>query len=92
MLLNENDKLEIEVNENKVFRNRFHEADKELAVLKEKGSSGKAVDIFFAFSLAIGALLVGADLSKEGADWMLSVSGGVLLLSSMAVKGFWQWR
>ena len=86
MLLNENDRLEIEAKENREFRDRFYEVSTNLAILEEKASGTLAVDTFFAICLSIGALLIGTGISREGEDWVIGVSGGVLLVASIIIK------
>ena len=97
LLLNEIDRLEIVNEEHKHYMERFHEADKEVAVLKQKADKEVAVlkqqsrtalalDIVFGGCLTVGGSVIG--LSREGQQFELIVGGGgvVMLLIGIVAK------
>ena len=89
LLLNEIDRLEIENEEHKHYMERFHEADKKVAVLEEKGKTILALDISFGGCLTIGALILGQVLplwSQGPFGWLAIYSRVHLAIVAKKVK------
>ena len=91
MLLDEVDRLDSENTELSQFRNRFHQVDKECAVLKEREKGGIASDIVFTVSMTLGGVVVGAlpglsSVAPKYHDMALAV-GILLMLTGIVAKG-----
>lgn len=90
LLLNEIDRLEVVNEEHKHYMELFHEADKEVAVLKQQSRTALALDtIAFGGCLTVGALLLGMApglWSHQPFGWIVVVAGGVTLGIGIAAK------
>lgn len=78
--------LEQEVIELSEFRDRFHEIDKENAVLKERIRVSTASEIIFGVCLTIGAMLIGLTpyFCHTRLQAYLSLGiGGILIISGI---------
>ena len=64
LIIGELDRLEGVVGSLAEYRESFHEADKEVGVLKERLKRTVAVDIIFGTTLTVGAALVGRQMAK----------------------------
>jgi hypothetical protein len=90
MLLEELDRAESQCEVAEGFRERFHLADKEAAVLREKLKTVTAMEIFFGLGVAIGSILIGLapyfwDQQAKG-ELMLAIGAVVLIGSAVARK------
>jgi hypothetical protein len=88
MLLEELDRAESQCEVAEGFRERFHSADKEAAVLREKLKTVTAMEIFFGLGVAIGSILIGLapyfwDQKAKG-ELMLAIGTVVLVGSAVA--------
>lgn len=94
LLLSEIDKLEIRVSELEVIENKFHQVDKEKAVLEEQVKTHNAMDVLYSFCLAIGSGLLGlASLSEiKDKGWIFLLSGGVLIIGGILSKLVKKWN
>lgn len=92
MLLDELDRLETEKAELSQYRSRFHETDKECAVLKERGKARTAVGVLSTVTVALGGTLLGAALSMSGSSLYLSAAVGSVLLLMGALAPFFGQR
>lgn len=83
MLLDEVERLETEVDELRQFRDRFHSADKDAEVLRERLRESVARD----GSLAIGAAILGLApslWSSQPIGWIVMALGFVLVAAVVA--------
>lgn len=90
MLLEELDRAESQCEVAEGFRERFHLADKEAAILREKLKTVTAMEIFFGLGVAIGSILIGLapyfwDQKAKG-ELMLAIGAVVLIGSAVARK------
>ena len=89
LLLDDLDRLETENEEHKRYREKFHDADKRVAVLEEKGKTAVAIEILSGACLTIGAAALGYAKvlwSSQPSGWMALVFGFVLLISGIVAK------
>ena len=87
LLLNEIDRLEVVNEEHKHYMELFHEADKEVAVLKQQSRTALALDtIAFGGCLTVGSLLLGPALADQPFDWSVGICGVVTLIIGIAAK------
>ena len=89
MILDLLDQLQDENEELKEFKERFHERDKEVAVLLERLKKSKAQDIVIGATLAGGSLILGHLPSlllptgfPSSIGWIALVVGGLLVVGS----------
>ena len=83
LLLNEIDRLEIENDELGDYKEQFHEADKKVAVLKEKNKTHLATQIISGGCFTIGGVLLGHGIS-EPSDGRIIVCGALVLIIAIA--------
>jgi hypothetical protein len=92
MLIGDLDRLESELAEAKDYRRLFHDAEKRISRLEEKGRRSTAGEILSMGSLAIGATGVGHGLAllnsqtDHNVGVALLVLGGVLTVIGVAAK------
>ncbi len=89
LLLSEIDRLGIENEKYKHYVERFHEADKKVAVLEQKSRTALALDIVFGGCLTVGGLLFGpalTDQPDQPFDWSVGIFGAVTLIIGIAAK------
>ena len=92
MLLDALDRSETEVGELMEFRDKFHSADKEAAVAREKLRALVARDVARDVGLAFGAALIGlapSAWSVQPIGWIVAVFGALLLVGFAVAKRFW---
>ncbi|HHW9298813.1 TPA: hypothetical protein ACU3BK_000742 [Salmonella enterica] len=84
------EKLEGEISSLKSFRERFHEKDKNEAILNEKLSAYKFNEIAYNLSISIGALLVGIAIKLWDQEFygVLALGCGVALWVSGSIMKF----
>lgn len=96
LILHENDQLWEQNYELQGFRDRFHETDKEVAVLRERHKEAAAQDIVLGATLAIGALIIGfvpslwAPIEEAPTGLIALVVGAVLVLGSVGARLSWR--
>lgn len=83
MMLDELERLDKEKEELLPYRDKFAEADRDCAVLKEKLKPKIAADIFFGSCTTVGAVLIG--LSPTA--WSVGVLGIAAVLLGVALIG-----
>ena len=89
MLLDELDRLETESEEYKQYKERYHKADKRVAVLEEKSKGTLAIDILSGACLTIGAASLGYTKilwENQPSGYIALVVGGVLIAAGIAAK------
>lgn len=89
MLLEELERLREDNVTTHVFRNKFHDTDKQLAVATEKLKHNVAVEIVTSGCLAIGAAALGyvpAAWSHQPDGWIALIFGVVLLIVGIIAK------
>lgn len=92
LILNELDKYEVCKKQLEKYRDRFHIADKENAVLKAKLRSSASFEIMNSAMLTIGSILIGLtpSIQIDGKPyyltWIVLGIGIVALVSSIATK------
>ena len=86
MVLERLDVAEARVAELEGCEERFHEADKERAILKERLSKETRYEILYSVSLVFGPLLVGAGftMSSDASAGLLTIGGLVTLMAILA--------
>ncbi|WP_430405943.1 hypothetical protein [Fluviicola sp.] len=93
LLLSEIDKLEVRVSELELIEGKFHQVDKEKAVLEEQIKAHNAMEVLYSFCLAIGSGLLGLaslfDVKVTG--WIFLLSGGVLIIGGILSKLVKKW-
>ena len=88
MLLDELDRLETEVDELRQFKGKFHSADKDAAVLRERLHASLARD----GGLIFGAAIIGVAPSLWSippATWIAASIGTALVLCALVAKRYW---
>ncbi len=88
MILSHIDSMEFDLSELREFKDKFHRADKELAISSEKLKTNVVNEIFFAFSLAAGSALIGVTPSiwgqkPEYLSPLLLAVGAVLMVGAI---------
>ena len=93
LILSEIDRLEIEITKLEIYQDKFHEADKQSAILNEKLKSNNSHEILYSFCLAVGSAIMGLStlfpIREEG--WIFLVVGSLLLIGSILSK-FVRWK
>ena len=89
MLMDEVDRLDLEVSRLILFRERFHEADKRLAELQAKHKRNLGLEILYGVSLSLGVgMLMLAPALPSGAIRATDIAVGVVLtICGIAAKG-----
>lgn len=87
MLLEELDRAESQCEVAEGFRERFHAADKEAAVLREKLKTVTAMEVFFGLGVAIGSIMIGLApyFWDQKAKGVLTLAIGTVVLIGSAV-------
>ncbi|WP_226685285.1 hypothetical protein [Shewanella indica] len=91
MLLAEISRLESALNHCDGFREKYHEVEKNCAVLKEKEKTFIFSEILYSTSLTLGAALVGISPSIKESDVSPMVVGGVgalMVIGAIVAKVF----
>lgn len=94
MLLGDLDRLEVEVQELKEFREKFYDVDKSNAVKDEQLKSSTSKEVLYAVVISIGAVLIGLTPSLWSATnsngQLILGCGLVLVLGGIISKFFWK--
>jgi len=87
MLFDEVDRLETEVSRLRSYEERFHEADKKVAVLQENKRRDIATEVLYGVCLSLGVgILARSVATPEGLTVVTGVTGGVLVLGAIVTK------
>ncbi len=89
MLLAEVSRLEAEIVESARFKEKFYEADRERAILKEKVKASIYLEILYSISLTLGALLIGFTSSinsTQDSAITIGVIGALFILGAILAK------
>lgn len=88
LLVGNLDRLETEKEQYRLYMERFHEADKKVAVLEEKGKTKLALEILSGTCLTGGGLAIGQinALWPQPLGWIAVVLGIVFLVGGIYAK------
>jgi len=86
MLLAEISRLESTEAKSESFRTKFHEADKDKAVLMEKEKTFIFSEILYSVSLTLGALLIGLVPSMTSNKVEIGVIGSLFVVGAIVAK------
>lgn len=86
MLLAEISRLESTVAKSESFRTKFHEADKDKAVLIEKEKTFIFSEILYSVSLTLGALLIGLVPSMTSNKLVIGAIGSLFIVGAIVAK------
>jgi hypothetical protein len=88
MLLDEVDRLDLENVELTGYRDRFHEADKTCAVLREQQKGNRAADIVFGAGISLGGVMLGLSQSAPNGtiSWEFIALGMLTVAAGIAAK------
>ncbi len=88
MLLDEVERLDVEKAELTAYRDRFHEADKSCAILREQKRGTLAADVVFTGAMSLGGVLLGlsASTTSPTAFWELLAVGVLMIATGIAAK------
>ena len=89
MLLAEISRLEAEMVESEKFKEKFHEADTERAILREKVETSIYLEILYSIGLTLGALLIGLTPSinsSKGLTITIGFIGALFVLGAILAK------
>jgi len=89
LLLDEIERVERENEELKEYRERYHDADKQCAILREQTKAAKSGEVLYSFSLSVGALVIGltpAFWAQGAAAVGCIVVGSLLILAGLISK------
>ncbi|MEQ8811006.1 MAG: hypothetical protein RIE59_18180 [Imperialibacter sp.] len=88
LIISDIDKLEAKILDLEEFQNRFHEEDKNKAILEEKLKKHNSHDILYSFCLSAGSGLLGISSLFEVKDegWIFLVIGGLLIIGGILSK------
>ena len=78
LILHMLEQAEADRDEVESFRQRYHDSDKEVAILKEKGKSATAVDIAYGVGTGAGGAMIGAAFYFWGKDPPDDLAGRVV--------------
>jgi len=90
LLIDRLDQTERQVVELKDFRDRFHAADKQVAVLTEKAQQHTAAEVLYGFALSVGAIFVGlapSAWSTQPYGWLSLLAGAGLMIGAVIYRG-----
>ena len=88
MLLAEISRLESTVIYAEKFKEKFYEADKERAILKEKEKIFIFSEILYSVSLTLGAVLLGVAPSLKSSSLLIGAIGVLLVIGAVVAKVF----
>ncbi len=89
MLLAEIPRLETSETSASKYKDKYHESDKNCAILKEKGKTFTFAETLYSTCLAFGALLIGLIPSVNKSDfppYTFGIMGGVLIFCALVAK------
>lgn len=87
MILAELERLQEANKDLEEFRDKYHGADKERDVLKEKLNSNKADEILYSASLTMSSAIFGISFSiTEDTKWIVAIMSGVMFLGAVIYK------
>jgi hypothetical protein len=93
LILSEIDRLEIEVIKLELYKDKFHESDKQGAILSEKLKYSNSHEILYSFCLAVGSAIMSLaalfPFNEKG--WIFLVVGLLLLIGGVLSK-FIKWK
>ena len=90
LLIDRLDITEKQVVELKEYRDRFHAADKQVAVLTEKNTQHTAAEVLYGFALSVGAIFIGLAPSawtSQPYGWLSLLAGIALMIGAVINKG-----
>lgn len=83
LILEDLERAESERSELQKYVDRFHEADKIAAVLRERVGAVQSLDIMFGVALGLGGTLIGMATT---AGWQVGIVGGLLMLAGVIAR------
>ncbi len=89
MLLEELERAESQCEIAEGFRERFHSADKDAAVLRERLKTVTALEVYFGLGVAIGSIMIGLApylWDHKAPGTLLLVVGAVVLIGSAIAR------
>lgn len=87
LIISENDKLERQISELEKIKTKYHEIDKEKAVLEEKVAKRNSFEILYSFCLSVGSVLAGlSGIFWEQKGYLLLILGIVLIIGGIIAK------
>ena len=89
LLIDRLDQAEIQIVELKDFRDRFHAADKQVAVLTEKTKREKSAEVLYGVALSVGAIFMGLAPSAwktQPFGWLSLLVGIALMIGAIVSK------
>lgn len=89
ILMDDIERLESENDSLAEYKDKYHEADKLAAILKEGEKRSIAMEIVHGVGLTVGAVLVSSALStweSQPLGWILLICGAGLFISSIIAK------
>lgn len=90
LLIDRLDQTEKQVVELGDYRDRFHAADKEVAVMAEKTKQHTAAEVLYGFTLSVGAIFVGLAPSawkSQPYGWLSLLAGMGLMIGAVIYRG-----
>lgn len=91
LLLAEISRLESAALQVDSLKEKYHQADKERAILKENQKIFAFSEVLYSVSLTVGSALIGLSPSIKSSDvspWVVGGVGGVLIVGSVLAKVF----
>jgi hypothetical protein len=87
MLLDEVDRLEAEVTRLHSYEEKFHAADKQVAVLQEKKRRNVATEVLYSVSISLGVGIIARSIATpQGLTPTSAIAGGVLVIGAIVAK------
>ena len=89
LLIDRLDQAEIQIVDLKDFRDRFHAADKQVAVLIQKTNRDTAAEVLYGVALSVGAIFIGLAPSAWATQpfgWLSLLVGIVLMIGAVISK------
>lgn len=87
LLINEHDRMLNEINRLKQFSDKYHEKDKESAVLLEKQKISKASEVLYTFCEVGGSLLAGiSSIYWDNHGWIILLTGILFVAGGIIYK------
>lgn len=87
LLLSDHDRVERECDRLKSFEEKFHECDKQVAILKEKLKNSTASEILYTCCVSFGSILTGVSrIYWDNNGWILLLIGIALVAGGVLYK------
>lgn len=89
MLIDEIEQLDLARIEGQQYRGRFHDADKQCAILQERFKTKVSVEILHVGCVTVGAAALGyapSIWSSQPTGWIVAIFGGLLIVAGLAAK------